>query len=79
MAAGCPAFTIWSNGPTGIRQVVQEILLLPRFCPVTTYRPLTAREPHEPAPLASELLKLRVLGFGGDEDGMSGVYLTGPK
>jgi len=23
---GCPAFTIWSNGQTGIRQIVQDIL-----------------------------------------------------
>src|SRR5271156_898043 len=26
-----PVFTIWSNGRTGIRQLYQEILLLPRF------------------------------------------------
>src|SRR5260370_1004168 len=29
--AGCPAFTIWSNRRTGIRQIVQELFLLPRF------------------------------------------------
>jgi hypothetical protein len=27
-----PAFTILSNGRTGIRQIVQEIFPLPRFC-----------------------------------------------